>query len=100
MMKTCRLAEAMTPARPAGERPMQTHLSGCYKGPFTRDRNWWPRAAEELENSPESVPSLDDPNIRADLVRRVRREIAAGTYDTPEKWEAALDRLLDRLERE
>ncbi len=35
--------------------------------------------------------------IRTELVERVRREIAAGTYDTPQKWEAALDRLLDGL---
>jgi hypothetical protein len=33
------------------------------------------------------------------LVERVRREIAEGVYETPEKWEQALDRLLDDLER-
>jgi hypothetical protein len=38
--------------------------------------------------------------IRKELVDRVRREIAAGDYDTPERWEAALDRLLDRLHRD
>jgi hypothetical protein len=38
--------------------------------------------------------------MRLDLIERVRREIAAGVYDTPEKWEKALDRLLDELERE
>ena len=42
-------------------------------------------------------PPADAP-IRADLVKRVRREIADGTYDTPEKWEAAVDRLLDEIE--
>jgi negative regulator of flagellin synthesis FlgM len=35
--------------------------------------------------------------IRADLVARVRSEIATGTYETPEKLDAALDRLLDEL---
>jgi hypothetical protein len=35
--------------------------------------------------------------IRRPLIERVRREIAAGTYDTPEKFEAALERLLRRL---
>jgi hypothetical protein len=39
-----------------------------------------------------------DPAIRHDLVARVRREIAAGTYDTPEKMDAALARMLERLE--
>jgi hypothetical protein len=36
--------------------------------------------------------------MRMDMVERVRSEIAAGTYDSEEKWEAALDRLLDRLD--
>ena len=46
----------------------------------------------------DDVPSLYDPDIRADLVRRVRREIADGTYDTPEKFAIALDRLLHEIE--
>ena len=39
-----------------------------------------------------------EPEIRVELVARVRREIAEGTYDTPEKLEIALERLLGRLE--
>jgi hypothetical protein len=42
-------------------------------------------------------PSIE-PEVREDLVARVRNEIQQGTYDTPEKFEAALDRLADRLE--
>jgi hypothetical protein len=38
--------------------------------------------------------------MRTDLIERVRREIAEGTYDTPEKLEIALERLLKRLEWE
>jgi len=34
-----------------------------------------------------------DPDVRLELVARVRQEIRAGTYDTPEKLEAALDRM-------
>jgi hypothetical protein len=75
---------------------MQTHLSGSYKGPVTGARQWWPRSPQEL--SGDKVPALDDPQIRADLVLRVRAEIAAGTYDTPQKWEEALDRLWRRLQ--
>jgi hypothetical protein len=46
--------------------------------------------------------SPDSPaeEIRIDLVERVRAEIAAGTYETPDKWEEALDRLFDRLEQD
>lgn len=39
-------------------------------------------------------------DIREELVARVRLEIMAGMYDTPEKWEVALDRLADRLSHE
>jgi negative regulator of flagellin synthesis FlgM len=51
--------------------------------------------ADNAEN-----PSPEEPLFRAALVERIRREIAAGTYETPEKWEIALDRLLERLEGE
>jgi anti-sigma28 factor (negative regulator of flagellin synthesis) len=40
----------------------------------------------------------NDPMIRTHLVERIRREIAAGTYDSDEKLEAALDTLLARLD--
>ncbi|HVL11165.1 MAG TPA: hypothetical protein VM529_01280 [Gemmata sp.] len=47
------------------------------------------------------VPEEETPGpdgIRHELVARVRREIAAGTYDTEEKWLAAEDELLRRIE--
>lgn len=53
--------------------------------------------SKSAQNS-DSVPSLSDPDIRADLVRRVREEIAAGTYDTPEKFALAFDRMVRELE--
>jgi len=40
-----------------------------------------------------------NPGMRLDLITRVRREIEAGTYETPEKWDAALDRLAETLGR-
>ena len=42
---------------------------------------------------------LYDPMLRT-VVEQIRREIAKGTYDTPEKWDIALDRLLKRLDGE
>jgi hypothetical protein len=82
---------------------MQTHLPGCYRGPVSCTRDWWPESELDIiDTTPDrsDVPDVNDSDIRADLVCRVRREIAAGTYDTPEKWELALDRLLRRLEQE
>ena len=35
--------------------------------------------------------------VRTELVARVRRAIADGTYDTPERWAAALDKLARSL---
>lgn len=40
------------------------------------------------------------PRLRWDLVVRIRREIEAGTYDTPDKWAIALARLQQDLEQE
>ena len=43
--------------------------------------------------SRKSSPKL----FRADLVARVRAEIALGSYETPEKLQLALARLLDNV---
>jgi hypothetical protein len=87
---------------------MLTHALNCLHGPITRSRWWWhavdladPAVLDDpeiigMENPNESESPVDRP-FRSELVERVRREIAAGTYDTPGKWEIALDRLLDRL---
>ena len=37
------------------------------------------------------------PEIRHEKVEAIRQQIAAGTYETPEKLDLALDRLLDEL---
>lgn len=37
------------------------------------------------------------PDVRADLVARVRGQIEAGTYETTEKLDAAIANLLDEL---
>ncbi|MEC9096157.1 MAG: flagellar biosynthesis anti-sigma factor FlgM [Planctomycetota bacterium] len=39
----------------------------------------------------------DLPEIRADRVTQIREAIEAGTYETPEKLELAIDRLLDEI---
>jgi hypothetical protein len=71
---------------------MHTHGPSCLPGPIIRDRDWW--------SLPAGADSLADAPIRPHLVERVRREIAAGTYDTPEKLELALAHLLRLLRPE
>jgi len=39
----------------------------------------------------------DVPDVRAELVERARTEIAAGTYETPERLEVAVSRLMEEL---
>ncbi len=75
---------------------MHRHGPSCLPGPVSRKRRCWKKTP--MDNPSAGTPP--DPEIRADLVARVRREIAAGTYDTPEKWDVALERLLDRLEKD
>ncbi|MBC7834188.1 MAG: flagellar biosynthesis anti-sigma factor FlgM [Phycisphaerales bacterium] len=41
----------------------------------------------------------EEPAMRWDLIDRIREQIAAGSYDSPEKLEAALDRLAGSVDR-
>jgi negative regulator of flagellin synthesis FlgM len=58
--------------------------------------------ADQLDLS-SSVNRLDSTQvagsgeIRVDRVAELRRQIADGSYETPEKLDAALDRMLDQL---
>jgi negative regulator of flagellin synthesis FlgM len=61
-----------------------------------------PRAAEvdQLDISPEAdmvSRAREMSDIRQNVVSRVRAEIEAGTYETPEKLDIALGRMLDEL---
>lgn len=69
---------------------MQSHSYGPLAGPSVRLFARWQQAERPSEEAP----------IREDLVAEIRRQIAEGTYETPEKLEIALARLLDRLHDE
>lgn len=72
---------------------MMVHTATCLKGPI--HRSTW---LHEEDSAPEQhdTPVVED-GIRWELVAKIRRQIAAGTYDTPEKFEQALERLMDQL---
>jgi len=58
------------------------------------------RAADRVEISPAAEAAsraAEAGDIRTDLVNTIRSQIAAGTYDTPDKMDAALSRLLDQI---
>lgn len=75
----------IAPARPA--RPAARAL------PFDRMAA---RVAEPVAAAPAEAACAE--GIRHELVARVRAEIAAGTYDTEEKWARAEEALLRRIE--
>jgi len=68
------------------------HRPSVLRGPSRRG-NFAARLAARTKKprSRKTDPEL----IRAELVARVRAEIALGTYETPEKLELALARLLE-----
>jgi negative regulator of flagellin synthesis FlgM len=82
---------------------MHSHGPSVLRGPVSRKRSWWSdwspsrSTPETCTMSERSEKPSYEPEFRKELVKRIRREIAAGTYDTPEKWEAALERLRERL---
>lgn len=57
------------------------------------------RRTDEAEISVvgQMLSRLSDLPVRQDMVDRVRQEIAAGTYETPDKLQAAMESLLEDL---
>lgn len=50
----------------------------------------------EVSDQARFLAKLNDmPEIRTELVERIRGEIASGTYDTPEKFDLAVDAMID-----
>lgn len=58
------------------------------------------RAVDRVDISPAAeaaVQAAESGEMRHDLVNSVRAQIAAGTYETPDKLDAAVQRLLDEI---
>jgi anti-sigma28 factor (negative regulator of flagellin synthesis) len=54
-------------------------------------------SAEGLRLSTVAQTNAESSKIRCDLVNRIKAEIAAGTYDTPDKMDIAIDRMATRI---
>ena len=91
---------------------MQIHGPGHVHGPHSISgphRSFAPREAansggvqqlDQLDISPEAdlvSRTQELPSIRQERVSEIRAQIEAGTYETPEKLEIALGRLLDEI---
>lgn len=66
---------------------MLIHGASSLRGPITQSRVCWRCRGQN---------AVQDRPIRKDLVARIKAEIAAGTYDTPERFEAAFAKLLNQ----
>lgn len=61
------------------------------------------QGADRVEISPAAearlrqVQAAESGQIRTELVNQIRAQIAAGTYETPERLDVALNRLLDEI---
>ncbi|MCA9260833.1 MAG: flagellar biosynthesis anti-sigma factor FlgM [Planctomycetales bacterium] len=85
--------------------PSHIHAAQNSKGPHSSRTSSAgsasrPQAADSVDISAAAEAALEaseTDGVRADLVARIRGEIASGSYETPEKMDAALDRLLDAI---
>ncbi len=88
--------------------PSSIHGIQGVKGPHSTNRTSGTKSShstagpsDQLDISPAAAEAADhvaqSGDIRADLVARVRSEIANGTYETAEKLDSALDGLLNEL---
>ena len=58
------------------------------------------QAADQVDISAAAEAAMsaaDGDDFRADLVARIRSEIAAGTYETPDKVAVAIESFLDEI---
>lgn len=83
----------------------QVHPPQALQGPHTsRTRSTsgaeQPRpaqAVDQLDISAEAAEASQASDVRSDRVAEIRAQIASGAYETPEKLDAAVDRLLDQI---
>jgi len=88
----------------------QLHGPHALQGPHSRPvakatgpQSARPQAVDQLDLSPEALAASEASNpsatgpVRAERVADIRSQIQAGTYETPDKLDAALSRLLDEI---
>jgi len=56
-----------------------------------------PRDTVEISAAAKSFDPSSATSVRAERLAQIKSSIEAGTYDTPERFEAALDRMFSQL---
>jgi negative regulator of flagellin synthesis FlgM len=86
--------------------PSQVHGAQSVNPPHFTQRTQSPQGTSatsqtdrvEISQAAEAaIKATEAGDVRHDLVNQIRSQIAAGTYDTPDKMNAAVDRLLDQI---
>lgn len=91
--------------QPAGQVHGPHGLSGPHAGRAARQATPPSKATPDQldistaasEAADAAADAAESDGVRADLVARIRGEIADGSYETPEKLNAAVDRLFDEI---
>jgi negative regulator of flagellin synthesis FlgM len=84
---------------PQGPQPIYPRLATWSVDPGATVQANTPRDQVEISPLGQMLDGISQlPEIRHEKVEAIRREIAEGVYETPEKLELALDRLIDELQ--
>jgi negative regulator of flagellin synthesis FlgM len=70
-----------------------------FRGPAAQDSPAT-RSIDRVDISPAAeaaIQASEAGDIRHELVKQIRSQISAGTYETPAKLDAAIERLLDEI---
>ena len=86
-----------TQANQSSQRLKSTDLASSKPSATPVDQLDLSQAAGTVNRLDETSQVAGGGEIRIDRVAEIRRQIADGSYDTPEKLDAALDRFLDQL---
>jgi negative regulator of flagellin synthesis FlgM len=86
--------------------PSQVHGPQAINAPHFTQRTQGSQATSEAASTDRveisqaaeaAMKATEAGGVRHELVNQIRSQIAAGTYDTPDKMNAAVDRLLDQM---
>lgn len=84
---------------PQGPQPIYPRLAAWSVDPGQTVAAGAPRDHVEISPLGQMLDGISRlPEIRHERVDEIRRQIAAGVYETPEKLEIALDRLLGEIQ--
>lgn len=86
-----------SPIRPVS--PTSASRPAGNSNPATESQPLSPRDEVEISSAGEMLDRLNQSSeIRAERLAQIRAAIEAGEYETPEKLEAALEKMLDEID--